>query len=204
MKHVHRWLLNTLAAISLLLAAATAIVWTRSYWIQDSLLWTDDSMQPCIHTESRKVMCAHGGMQLWHEYWEWHGGLDGFIPWGHHFEHTSSQSPVYPYFVNQRGQTPPPADIRFKGFEFVYLNYRDPFMMGKYPMETVRQQSVTFPLAAIFFPAIILSVLAKRWEMKLRGRLMKGLCPTCGYDLRATPDRCPECGTIPAKTIHSV
>ena len=42
-------------------------------------------------------------------------------------------------------------------------------------------------------PSILLPTRART---RRRRRLASGLCPACGYDLRATPGRCPECGAV--------
>jgi hypothetical protein len=58
---------------------------------------------------------------------------------------------------------------------------------GRYADESRIYCVYCFSIGTISFG--LLSVFAPK-------ALPQGLCPTCGYDLRATPERCPECGTL--------
>jgi hypothetical protein len=55
----------------------------------------------------------------------------------------------------------------------------------------------------VFVPYWFLALLtaagpAAWWHHARRARSRSlGLCSACGYDLRATPERCPECGAVP-------
>jgi hypothetical protein len=51
-------------------------------------------------------------------------------------------------------------------------------------------------LPVVLLAGLPLIRLIRRQRRRLR---LPGHCRICGYDLRATPERCPECGPIPAK-----
>jgi hypothetical protein len=43
-------------------------------------------------------------------------------------------------------------------------------------------------------PSVTLLFLLTRRAHVRADRILKGLCLKCGYDMRASPERCPECG----------
>jgi hypothetical protein len=73
------------------------------------------------------------------------------------------------------------APLRFAGFSFNWHG----------PDYTIAFVGVPLWLVLV---ACALPVMAKR--LRARGRQKRGYCLRCGYDLRATPGQCPECGNV--------
>jgi len=106
---------------------------------------------------------------------------------------------------------PPVKSLRGLGFEFQryhfvhdmgYATKRD-LIQGEMgpprplPNVGVTQWSVAVPywmLMGIATPLSVMRVYQWRKRRRTTRRALRGLCEGCGYDLRHSPGRCPECG----------
>jgi hypothetical protein len=186
------------SALSALVLIATCAMWVRSYWVGDQYYrshWTF-----IRHPDGPNIQPGSGRLK---ERAVWLiSGRGGFavetrsqdinFPWPiadarmpQDAETRSAGNPSYPstYIAN-------PGVIGRLGFGYWSSDYGRGYFGANYRM---------------WFPAWFLAALSTAcptiWiirHTRARRRARVGLCRRCGYDLRASPERCPECGT-PAK-----
>ncbi len=172
MRRVRRRLCNVAAALSLGLCVATAALWVRSYRASDLVHFTTPGRWFYVNA-CRGTFTAGTWLKAEHNPSSLSPGWQGLpvksIEW-----------------INPNDERKPRRLWRFAGFAYV-----EPGPGGR----LISHRKVYGPLWSFCIGwSILPAVWVWRWRSKA-GRLQTGLCPTCGYDLRATPERCPECGT---------
>ena len=168
-----RRLLDFLTVLSLLLCVAVAVMWVRSQSIHESVQGTRGSHLVEVISDSGEIALRHSPIT---------GGP--VAPWVSHDARRRNGSDVgWEQF----------CDGYWHGFGYRYeAGPPDGLPPGKH-METFVVPHGAIASASSILPGgwVLARVLARR-------RRKAGLCSSCGYDLRATPGRCPECGTMPA------
>ena len=94
-------------------------------------------------------------------------------------------------------KSPQLAGMQFVPFRTInryeYLYFDGPVRSASFVKLRFALLAVPYWLLALVAAAVPLaSCLA---FLRNRARRISGRCAACGYDVRATPDRCPECGT---------
>jgi len=182
MKHrIHRFFIAT----SLLLCVATAVLWIWSYR-------SGGSWYLCRNTDSPDAGELNDNLHVELSF----GGGSGFA----YFYYDDSFWPIrrvdeWEHAFNSRAPEWPEPWQLFSGRDWIpkwgfgaYLDWR--------PMDN-RQIAVLMPLWVF---VLLFAILPGRFLWRKIRRRMDGTCETCCYDLRATPERCPECGLRQAQS----
>ncbi len=160
--------------------SSSPLFWLRSYWSQEKLTWiTVDGY--------RSIWTAKGSLQL------------GFLQGKNAYKPNETAAPKYsrdipslPFNSLLLLDSDPPAtynDWQLAGFAWHEI-HRNPQRPNSTPSPS--PPSGPSPYSPPCSPCAWTAL-----HLRSSRRQNSGLCPTCGYDLRATPDRCPECGTVP-------
>ena len=183
MRRIGRYILNALTVLSLVLCVATVGLWVRSYSALTEVYW-----QPRQESGDRTVRISfgRGGVgvgALWTDY----GRIS--LPGGRRLQVETDVPARYP--AGEAARTSELVPVR-AGFGLC-LHGESRFIE---PPIVLSYWSVIAPLwlpMSLFAAPPVLWLLRRRRNAKRK----PGHCYRCGYDLRATPDRCPECGMVP-------
>ena len=196
---MRRIALNVLAAVSALLFVATCVLWVWSYFQFVDAGRMTTTHTPEVFTQHYIRLGAIDGRFIftWRDIiwpavnsskadvekrWDKENGT--YLKLDRRFDINE----IYPKAPNDRSW-----EFRFAGFR---LDRKIQDAGSRYRgMIGVVIYVPQIYLLALF--AVYPTVVAAKWRRERRSR--KGFCPSCGYDLRATPERCPECGTTLAR-----
>lgn len=183
MRRLRRILLNAAIVASLVLCLATVGTWVRSYWVSDRVLWHGAIVPDADADRLGFLIRVNRGRLSFY----WDGPIAAY-PYSYTEEHSwERERPTV--------EQPPPRRRWWTWLGVHYFNFsnRGLAMGGELLMVHLGLLTTLSAITPIVWTA--------RCRRRKASGNASGVCPGCGYDLRATPGRCPECGTIPSAYV---